>query len=323
MDTIIGYLNNMFASLPRTEQMYNLKQDLLANMEEKYYELKKEGKSENEAVGIVISEFGNIDELLDELGFAADGADTPFPVLAPEDTWGYMTAKKRNGFMVGMGAMLCIIGPALLVLLVTLTESGFLQGVISEDAAAIFGVCVLLVLIALAVGLFIFSGTIMERYKYLKKGFSLPNFLQAEVEQRSRAFASTYTLSLTMGVCLCVLSPVPVIAWSMINDSAAAYGVVILLALVALAVFLFVYYGNIKDSFKFLLKEEEYTDVPEKKEEKRIMGAISAIVWPLATGIFLISGFVFGRWDINWLIFPVTGILLGVIGSAYSVLRAK
>ncbi|MNC48817.1 hypothetical protein D3C75_979570 [compost metagenome] len=59
-----------------------------------------------------------------------------------------------------------------------------------------------------------------------------------------------------MGVCLCVLSPVPVITWSMINDDATAYGVVILLALVALAVFLFIYYGGIKDSFKFLLKEE-------------------------------------------------------------------
>lgn len=68
MDTIAAYLNNMFASLPRTEQTYNLKQDLLANMEEKYHELKKEGKSENEAVGIVISEFGNIDELIEELG---------------------------------------------------------------------------------------------------------------------------------------------------------------------------------------------------------------------------------------------------------------
>lgn len=68
MDTIRGYLNNMFNSLPRTEQTFKLKQDLLASMEEKYYELKKEGKSENEAVGIVISEFGNIDELIDELG---------------------------------------------------------------------------------------------------------------------------------------------------------------------------------------------------------------------------------------------------------------
>jgi hypothetical protein len=324
MDTITGYLNNMFASLPRTEQLYNLKQDLLANMEEKYYELKKDGKSENEAVGIVISEFGNIDELIDELGIHAGGEDTLVPMLAPEDTWSYMAAKKRNGFMVGIGVMLCMIGPALLILLVTLADYGFLGGVISEDTAGIIGVSILLVLIALAVGLFIFSGTMMEKYKYLKKGFNLPYFLRTEIEQRSRAFASTYTLSLTLGVSLCVVSPVTVIVWGAINEDTAGYGVAILLAFIALAVFLFIYYGSIKESFSLLLKEGDYAEIaPEKKEEKRIMGALAAIVWPLATGIFLISGFVFERWDVNWIIFPVTAILLGVFGTAYSALKAK
>lgn len=72
--------------------------------------------------------------------------------------------------------MLCIIGPALLILLVTLAEFGFLRGVISEDTAGIIGVIVLLLLVALAVALFIFSDTRLERYKYLQKGFNLPYF---------------------------------------------------------------------------------------------------------------------------------------------------
>ena len=37
-------------------------------MEDKYTELKNEGKSENEAVGTVIAEFGNLDELAEDLG---------------------------------------------------------------------------------------------------------------------------------------------------------------------------------------------------------------------------------------------------------------
>lgn len=37
-------------------------------MEDKYNELISEGKSENEAVGTVISEFGNLDELAETLG---------------------------------------------------------------------------------------------------------------------------------------------------------------------------------------------------------------------------------------------------------------
>ena len=68
MDTIKSYLDNMFEVLPKTNQMIKLKNDLLCSMEEKYNEHKNDGKSENEAIGIVISEFGNIDELIDELG---------------------------------------------------------------------------------------------------------------------------------------------------------------------------------------------------------------------------------------------------------------
>lgn len=38
MDTIKNYLNSMFSSLPKTEEINRLKSDLLANMEDKYYE---------------------------------------------------------------------------------------------------------------------------------------------------------------------------------------------------------------------------------------------------------------------------------------------
>lgn len=67
MNSIISYLDNVFANLPKTSEMEKLKLEMLSNMEDKYYELKEAGKSENEAIGIVISEFGNIDELLSEL----------------------------------------------------------------------------------------------------------------------------------------------------------------------------------------------------------------------------------------------------------------
>ena len=79
METIRTYLENLFAQLPETPELVRLRDDMLRTMEDKYEELKSEGKSENEAVGIVISEFGNIDELLAELdldGAGAERADT-------------------------------------------------------------------------------------------------------------------------------------------------------------------------------------------------------------------------------------------------------
>ena len=63
METIKSYLETMFANMPNTPEVLRAKQELWGMMEDKYNELISEGLSENEAVGTVISEFGNLDEL--------------------------------------------------------------------------------------------------------------------------------------------------------------------------------------------------------------------------------------------------------------------
>lgn len=68
METIKNYLENMFSHLPNTPEVLKAKYELYQMMEDKYNELISEGKSDNEAIGIVISEFGNLDELADSLG---------------------------------------------------------------------------------------------------------------------------------------------------------------------------------------------------------------------------------------------------------------
>ena len=58
----------MFAGLPDTPEVRRAYEELAAMMEDKYTELTEEGLSENEAVGTVISEFGNLEELAQTLG---------------------------------------------------------------------------------------------------------------------------------------------------------------------------------------------------------------------------------------------------------------
>ena len=79
METIKKYLEAMFANLPRTPEVIKAKDELWQMMEDKYTELIGEGKTENEAVGTVISEFGNLEDLADVLGLSvAPDADTKF-----------------------------------------------------------------------------------------------------------------------------------------------------------------------------------------------------------------------------------------------------
>ena len=60
MEAIREYLSNMFMNLPETPQVLRAKAELMEMMEDKYEELIAEGMSEKEAVGTVISEFGNL-----------------------------------------------------------------------------------------------------------------------------------------------------------------------------------------------------------------------------------------------------------------------
>ena len=72
MNIIHDYVDTMFKDLPKTEEVIRMKLEILDNMEEAYHELLKEGKTENEAIGAVISQFDNINELKEELVIPQD-----------------------------------------------------------------------------------------------------------------------------------------------------------------------------------------------------------------------------------------------------------
>lgn len=332
METIKNYLDNMFANLPKTNQIRKLKNDLLANMEDKYNELKSNGKSENEAIGIVISEFGNIDELMNEFGIEyanetnetneTDEAST-LPIITEDKVNDYLITYKKSAKIVGIGVFLCILGAALLILNTQLIEDGFI-GSISGEFSNVFGLISLFVLVAIAVGLFIYNGMIMEKFKYIENGVELPMYVREAIQQKNDAFTPTYTLSVIIGVTLCILSPIILFITSSIGDNASTYGVVVLMSIVGAAVFIFIYYGMIRDSFKKLLRDNEnYKFSSYDKRKDKVIGAVAAVVWPLATCIYLIIGFVFGGWHPGWIIFPITALLFSVFSAAYNILNGK
>ena len=77
-------------------------------MEDKYTELKNEGKSENEAVGTVIAEFGNLDELAEDLGIKQfvhqpRQEQTPNAVsLSMEDVRQFLREHSRHSYFVAL-----------------------------------------------------------------------------------------------------------------------------------------------------------------------------------------------------------------------------
>ncbi|MGL4345692.1 MAG: permease prefix domain 1-containing protein [Cellulosilyticaceae bacterium] len=332
METIKSYLNNVFGALPQTREILDLKNELLNNMLDKYDELKASGKTENEAIGIVISEFGNIDELLQEMEISVEETVlTPQTkvsqnVLNAEQAAHYIDLKYQVSRLIGRGVSLILLGVALLVGLSALFEAGILLQTVSSNAKDVIPVIILLLMIAPAVGLFIFSGAKLEDYRFIEEGdFELTEEAHAVLAKDYAHKKPEFSRKIVIGVTLCVLSPLVILISSIWGDLASSLGVSVLLLMIAVATYLFIRSGSVTEGYRRLLKLDEYATAHmiETKEQNKVIGAVAGIVWPLATCVFLVAGFVFDKWEICWIVFPITGILFGGFCAFYSILKKK
>lgn len=322
METIKIYLDNMFRNLPKTDEMIHLKNEIQANMEDKYNELKAEGKLENEAVGIVISEFGNIDELLEEMNIAPAEPSDSYRTISLDEAKEFITLKKSSAYLIGLGVGLILFGVSLMIFLSQMATGGLILEGTPENAQHAVPVIMLFLFIAPAVGLFIYSGAKLERFKFIEQGeFELTASTKVLLNSERMPVDAKRNVGVIIGVCLCVLSPLAIFVGTLFGGNFSAYGVSVLLIIIAVAVFIFITTGSSSESYKKLLKLGEFNPVMQK--EDKIIGAIASIIWPLAVCIFLFSGFVFGLWHIAWVVFPLTGILFGGFCAFYKAMKSN
>ena len=167
METIRNYLESMFSQLPNTPEVLKAKYELGQMMEDKYSELIADGKSENEVIGTIIAEFGNLDELAESLGIGEfvhpQNISPNTKTLSYNDAAAYLKANARHAYCIALGVLLCIIAP-ISPIISDCTHFGGL----SEDFSDAVSMTFFFVIIAIAVGLFVCSGINMSKWKYLK-----------------------------------------------------------------------------------------------------------------------------------------------------------
>lgn len=320
MDTIISYLDSIFISLPKSEEIIRLKSDLQDSMEDKYLELKREGKTENEAIGIVISEFGNIDELLSEMEVQTKMNESQPPTIDLEPAKEYILLKHATNKMVGLGVWMIIFGVAMLAFINQALEDkrSLAQVQLSGNIKDSFPVLVFLVFLIPAVAILIYSGSKLDSYKFIEENkFRISSAARAYVENYYSQEKIKQTRGVIIGVSLCIFAFVPELISNMISDNATSYGGAILLFMISIAVYIFITTGSKASACKQLLQIEEYK--VEKSKESKVIGIVASIIWPFAVCIFLFTGFVFQKWGINWIVFPITGILFGGFCAVYSM----
>lgn len=324
METIKNYLENMFMHVKSTPEVEKAKAELLSMMEDKYQELKNEGKSENEAIGIVISEFGNLDELAGELGIeenVADSNEMEGVHVTLEEAKQYCKENAKASLRYGIASMLCVISPIMLIIM------GGLQEVfgLSDGIVAAVGLVPMILIIACAVAIFIITGISMGKYeKYEKEilflDYSTKQFVEAQRESEKMRFA----LQIAIGVFLCIVAALPLIivgSMELATDLPAVLTVAVMLAIISIAVFLFVSAGTKSDAYHVLLQEEEYDT--ERKRKGSPVHIFDSIYWPVVTLIYLVWSFITMEWHITWIVWPIAGILNGAVEAIITAIVKK
>ena len=87
----------------------------------------------------------------------------------------------------------------------------------------------------------------------------------------------------------------------------------VFLLLIAGAVFSFVYGGIQEDKYKIWKYNRDNNPDPESKKRLDLAGAVSGAIMLTATAIYVGLGFTRNAWGTAWWVFPVGGILCGVV----------
>lgn len=325
METIKTYLENMFMNLPDTPEVSRAKAELLSMMEDKYNELKSDDKNENEAIGIVISEFGNLEELASSLGlesYVSEPAASDCKRLSADEVKHYTALCKKSGIRVGIGVMLCILCPAPLIILGALTET-FYSYEAYEDSLTAVGLILLLIIVAIAVAIFIIDNSLTEAFDYIAKEHILIDSRTRQLIRQEQELTKTKrTVYTTIGVMLYIISVIPLLSLVMLDSAdtlPGSFGVAFMLLLIGIATFLCIRTEYEENSYKALLEEGKFADKSEKTQNEKI----KKIYWQIVTCIYLAYSFLSRDWGRSWIIWPVAGVLSGVISAVCSLPHKK
>lgn len=318
METIKNYLETMFVNLPNTEKVQKAKYELWQMMEDKYMELKREGKSENEAIGIVISEFGNLDELSQDLGienYIQNENLTVGKIISLEAVKEFLSEKSKTAYMIALGVFLCIISLV-----------GVILGSVISERAEIIGLIYMFAVIAVAVGLFVFSGIMMAKWKFMENevcnvDFETTNYVNEKLEEYRISYAAT----MTIGVVFCVISVIPVLVLEE-SDLLECIGASLLMVCVAIGVFLIVAASVKKAGFNTILKlnKEGTVGAGYVHSQKNVIynnktvSGVMSVYWPTVTCIYLIWSFLTFDWYITWIIWVIAGLIETLIKNVFS-----
>ena len=347
MDVINAYLETMFSPYPQTPRLLEAKEELRGMMEDAHNEAVSSGRSHNEAIGQVITDFGNLDELAPILGISADihpsepqgesegnpwaTSETPapepsspprstqavYPRVSMHEAMEFSRARYATRSLLAYAVALFVISPAFLIGLAVFGSNPSFA--LSEDVGSFVGLVILLAIVAIGVGITLHRSRVLAPFNHISEGHFEPDpAVTAWAEDQRAEYEGSRQRALQIAIALWIFSAIPTLASGLLSDSVAHWGeqlpgigVPLTLLLVAAGLLIFLPATWASSVYDILSDPENIAQEKAADEDTfpRPLRALLAVLWPIALIVFLLWSFIGDAWHISWIVWPVSGIL--------------
>lgn len=289
MNQIKDYIEVMFKELPKNKEIENIKVQITQSMLDKYEAYLEQGNTDAQSIGMVIGEFGSIEDIKVEFGINVEENYYDFTRLKE-----FLHFTKTFGFMIGLGVLINCMGIG-----ITAWISEYNIDVLTT--LSFFGIGIV------GVSIYIIYGIKYSNYKDMRCGkYELSSEEYAWMSEHKEALQKKFVIQLVLGIIICILGFVLV---NIPGLSSNFEGFVFFL-FVGVGVFLI-----INGSVPYTIHSNILNGTYQIESEEKVTW-FSALV-PVACIVYVILGLIYGgqMWYIGALMIPIAAIITGVGNS--------
>lgn len=271
------YVERLFAAAPQTQQMTELREEIICNTILRYHDLLEEGKSEQQAYQAAIDGVGDVSELFGAVGenTAAVGAQR---VVTGEQAAQIASRSKLFKAIAVALYILCITPPT------------FLSATGLSDVGAAF----MFFFISAATGLLVYG----KATKYLP--------LEDNPEVAATTKTSAVMLAVAVGLYISCVTP-PIL---LSRTALSSVSPVFMFLMVAAATFLVIFRKRTKTNARLkadaahAVKKEEAA-MEKHVPRKGLYRGLVAVIWVTISVLFIIITAITACDQVTWLLFPL------------------
>ena len=215
----------------------------------------------------------------------------------------YDKFNNKMSFIMAFAVGFIILGLSVMLFMEAFVSNDTISNISSFSAVIFFS------FITVSVFCFIYFGMQMEDFN--RKNKNIPKiYTDIEMDQ----FSKKFSLAIASGVTLILFGVIFILISEASNFFNEDFAAAVFMLLISISVSVFVYFGMQREKYQI----DKYNDKNIYNEKyKSKSDKLSGIIMMLATMIYLVLGFVFNLWHPAWIVFPIGGMLCGIISIIY------